>query len=184
MEVNNQETIFKRIKTTEDLKRLYHINYIAPCDARHTDFQDNSIDFSSSTFALEHIPPDDILLLLQETYRILKPGGILSMRIDYKDHWAYFDQSISAYNFLKYSKKEWNKYNPSLHYQSRMRHSDYIRLIEKSGFNVVKEEVDLPSREQEADLQALKIHSDYSGYHFEDLKILSSKLVLSKEIKN
>jgi SAM-dependent methyltransferase len=118
---------------------------------------------------------------LKETHRLLKPGGILSMRIDYKDHWSYFDNSIGPYNFLVYSKKKWKRYNPSLHYQNRMRHSDYLRIIKEVGFTLVKEDLDIPSIQLERRLRQLKIHSDFKSYSFDDLKILSSELVLIKE---
>ena len=73
----------------------YKLNYIAPKDTRETGFNENYFDFISSTVTLEHIPKKNILLILKECYRILNRGGILSMIIDYQDHWSYFDKKIN-----------------------------------------------------------------------------------------
>lgn len=92
----------------EDLKSRFGISYISPLDARNTGLPAESFDFISSTNTLEHIPVPDILLILAECRRLLKPGGIISSIIDLQDHYSYFDRSISCYNFLKFSDTVWN----------------------------------------------------------------------------
>ena len=78
------------------------ITYRAPCDARATGLADASVDYITSTSTLEHIPEADIRLILRESRRILRPDGVLSMLIDYQDHYSYADSTNSAYNFLQY----------------------------------------------------------------------------------
>lgn len=162
------------------LQSKYGLKYFAPLDARATGFPDETFDFMSSTVTMEHIPKDDILKILIECYRILKSGGILSMTIDYQDHWSYFDKSISIYNFLKYSSSEWSKYNPPLHFQNRLRHSDYKTLISRSGFTVVSEAPRMPTQENLAALTALKINKEFANYEIEDLAIRGVEIVLTK----
>jgi SAM-dependent methyltransferase len=158
----------------------YKLNYYAPKDARETGFDDNHFDFISSSVTLEHIPKNDILLILKECYRILNKGGILSMTIDYQDHWSYFDKSISIYNYLKYSSREWKKYNPSLHYQNRMRHSDYLSLISQTDFKIVKEVPRKPDEIDKETLGKLEIAEEFKNYNFDDLAIRGSEIVLIK----
>lgn len=172
--VNNNNNIF------DFLTDKYKLNYIAPKDARETGFNENNFDFISSSVTLEHIPKKDILLILKECHRILKKGGILSVTIDYKDHWSYFDKNISIYNYLKYSSKEWKKYNPSLHYQNRLRHSDYLDLISKTEFKIVKEAPKLPSDMDKIALEKLEISKEFKNYDFDDLAIRGSEIVLIK----
>jgi SAM-dependent methyltransferase len=117
------------------------ITYRAPCDARATGFDDASVDYITSTSTLEHIPADDIRLILRESRRILRPDGRMSMLIDYQDHYSYADSSISAYNFLRFEEREWARWNPSLQYQNRLRHSDYLEMFESDGFEVIDEEI-------------------------------------------
>jgi SAM-dependent methyltransferase len=116
------------------------VAYRAPCDARATGLADASVDYITSTSTLEHIPADDIRLILRESRRILRPEGRMSMLIDYQDHYSYADSSISAYNFLRYDDREWARWNPSLQYQNRLRHSDYLAVFEAEGFDVVDAE--------------------------------------------
>lgn len=123
----------------------YGIFYRAPFDAASTDFPGSSIDACISTDTLEHIPEENVVSILQEVWRILRPGGILSCKIDYSDHYSHTDKSISSLNFLRYSPVEWEKFNHSNHYQSRLRHNDYKKIFMKIGFQVIE---DLPYFDQ------------------------------------
>jgi SAM-dependent methyltransferase len=156
------------------------LHYLAPVDARNTGFMKNYFDFASSTSTLEHIPKEDLVKILEESYRILKKGGILSVRIDYKDHWSYFDKKITIYNYLKYSEKKWRKYNPPLHFQNRLRHSDYLQIISDIGFKVVKEETILPTKEEKEILRKLDLATMYRRYDPDDLGIKESVITLLK----
>jgi SAM-dependent methyltransferase len=162
------------------LKREFNLTYLAPMDARKTDFEDNFFDLISSTVVLEHIPQYDILAILNECYRILNTGGVLSLRIDYQDHYSYFDSSVSIYNFLQYTDKEWNKYNPSLHYQNRLRHSDYLELIAQTGFKIVKDVPRKPTHEHMQALGKVKLSEKFAHKHMDDLAVPGSEIVLIK----
>lgn len=162
------------------LKEGFGVRYFAPLDARDTGFSSGKFDFMSSTFTMEHVPRKDVRPILDECYRLLNYGGILSMCIDYQDHWSYFDKSISAYNYLTYSAAEWEKLNPSLHFQNRMRHSDYMRIIAKTGFEVVEEVPWLASVEDRETLSQLPLHSDYMHYKLNDLGMRACEIVLRK----
>ena len=174
MSLNNRITI-KKI-----LKENFNIDYIAPFDTSNTKYPDSSMDFISSTSTFEHIPREDIIPILRESYRILKCGGVFSMIIDYKDHWSYFDKNISPYNFLKFTEREWGKYNPSLNYQNRMRHKDYIEIINNSDFEIVEDTVIEPDNKEKNALHKMNISSDFQKYNFNELQTKGSKIVLRK----
>ncbi len=165
----------------EVLHDYFGINYTAPADARDTCFKEGVHDLIVSNVTFEHIPKDDIVAILNECYRVLKPGGILSARIDYQDHWSYFDSNLSVYEFLKYSSAKWKIYNPSLHYQNRLRHKDYIEIISKTDFEVLEDNVDMPSSEGIQALKSMKI-DDYflNNYSFDELAVRRSWMVLRK----
>jgi hypothetical protein len=61
------------------------------------------------------------------------------MRIDYEDHYGYTDPNVSPYQFLYYSERDWAKYSPPLHYQNRLRHSDYERIFASLAFEVLEQ---------------------------------------------
>ena len=122
--------------TTDTLQQEFQIEYRSPVDAAHTDIAADSIDIIFSNNVLEHVPLSSILPIFQECCRTLKPGGLCDFVIDYQDHWSYFDRSIGIYNFLHYDESNWRKWNPSLHFQNRLRHCDFTNLIETSGLSI------------------------------------------------
>lgn len=74
----------------EFLEQSKDFHYYAPKDARDTGFERDYFDFVSSTEVFEHVPEKDLYNILSETYNILKLGGIFILKIDYRDHWAFF----------------------------------------------------------------------------------------------
>jgi len=162
------------------LRSNFGIEYLAPCDARHTGLASGSIDYITSTYTLEHIPSETIRDILGECRRLLRQGGIMSFLVDYQDHYCYFDSNISAYNFLQYSDRVWSRYNPSLHYQNRLRHRDYLELYRDAGFIVLHEQ----RREGEAAdhevLGRLPLDTRFQTYPREELAVRSAWVVLQK----
>ena len=128
------------ISCLDELSR-YGIEYRAPYDASKTDFSEKSLSACISTNTLEHIPKESITKIFSELFRILKEDGIVSARIDYSDHYAHTDKSISKLNYLKFNERSWKRYNHDCHYQNRLRHYDYVEIFKKCGFLVIEEEL-------------------------------------------
>ena len=126
------------IRSEKDLEK-YGIFYKAPADAKCTGLDHGSIDACISTNTLEHIPPKELEKIFSEIYRLLKTGGICSIKIDYSDHYSHTDQSISKLNFLRYSQIEWERFNHSNHYQNRLRHNDFLNLFRSLNFEIIEE---------------------------------------------
>jgi SAM-dependent methyltransferase len=163
------------------LLREYGIRYVAPCDARQTGLEQGSVDFVTSTNTLEHVPGEDILALLKECRRLLKDDGLVSLQIDYQDHYSYFDKRISAYNYLRFNDDLWRKlYSPSLHYQNRLRHSDYRRLMVEAGFVLLEETTLEASSEELSALETMRLAPRFLRYDTQDLAIKKGYFVLGK----
>lgn len=159
------------------------IDYRAPCDPGQTGLPDQSVDCITSTSTLEHIPEKGIRKIARECHRILRADGIMSMLIDYDDHYSYFDQNISPYNYLQYSDRVWRLFNPSLQYQNRLRHRDYVELFQAEGFDVSEDQHSIPT---EADLDALShipLSNRFRIYCAGDLAVHSGLLVLRKRLE-
>ncbi|MDA9728677.1 class I SAM-dependent methyltransferase [Prochlorococcus sp. AH-736-N17] len=139
LEIENFRSRVK-IKNFKDLED-YGIYYIAPYDATKIHLSDKSIDACISTNTLEHIPKFDIISIFSELYKKLKDEGIVSLIIDYSDHYAHTDNNISLLNFLMFSHHQWKRYNHEIHFQNRLRHYEYIDIFEKIGFRVIKEDL-------------------------------------------
>lgn len=168
-------------KAIEQLKAWYGIEYQAPADARHTTIATESVDYVTSTNTLEHIPDQDIAKVLHECHRILRSDGMISCRIDYQDHYSYFDKSISAYNFLQYSEKAWNKYNPSLHFQNRLRHADYLRIFSETGWNVLHEQTCPISPEDLRTIAQIPLDDRFQHYDTQELAARYSLVLTQKK---
>jgi SAM-dependent methyltransferase len=167
----------RSLRSTDELRTAFGIEYRAPTDARATGLPAGSVDFVSSTNVLEHIPEPHVEPILAECRRLLAPAGVLSCRVDLKDHYSYFDASISAYNFLRFPDDRWRLANSSLHYQNRLRASDYRRLLDEAGFELVADEAMEPT---EADLELLAelpLAPRFRSYTLRDLGVKALALV-------
>jgi len=150
----------------EILKKYFKIDDFAPLDVRKTNLESSSIDFILSNATPEHIPQIHIKNILIECHRILKAGGIMSNAIDYRDHWSFFDNNISIYNYLQYSEKKWKRYNHSIMYQNRMRHKEYLEIIKEVGFEVVKEKTNYSDDKEFNKLKRIKFKPTFQKQFF------------------
>jgi len=155
----------------DELEPRFGIRYLAPCDARDTGLDEGSIDFASSTDTCEHIPEADLGAIFRETRRLLRPGAAFSCRIDLQDHYAYFDRSLSRYNFLRFSDRTWRLVNSPLHFQNRLRSSDYLRLVREAGLELVVERPSGPGDEGRTELRSLPLAERFCGYAEDDLGV-------------
>lgn len=154
------------------------IDFQAPSDARATGLPAGSIDYVTSTSTLEHIPPDDIRAIYRECHRLLGPDGLMSSLIDYRDHYAYFDPSVSVYDFLQHPERRWRRYNPSLHHQNRLRHDDHVALATEAGFDVVAVDLDAPTEADRAALDALVLAEPWASMPRQAVAVPGAHLVL------
>jgi hypothetical protein len=174
-----QRTVRPRGRWEADLQEFYGIEYRAPADASHTDLPDGCIDAIVTTSVLEHIPEPEILRLLEECRRLMHQSSVMSHAIEYSDHYSHSDPSIGPYNFLKFSDDEWERFNPGLHFQNRMRHCDYRTLFQDSGFQVVWESHDHDERAAEL-IAGLRLAERFQGRAVQELLPVSGHYVLKK----
>ena len=172
----------RNVAALGDLLPEYGIAWLAPVSASSTGLPSNSFDFISNTLTFEHIPEGAVADIFAECFRILKPDGLMSCYIDLKDHYACFDKSISIYNFLKYSDVTWSIINSSIHFQNRLRFSDYIKMIEsKTKFMILKVEKEEPDEADISALRSLRLRGRYEvNYSMEDLGVKAVWFVLRK----
>ncbi|MGV7215892.1 class I SAM-dependent methyltransferase [Bradyrhizobium sp. UFLA05-112] len=115
-----------------DELRSFGIDYRAP---HHVSSADSEVDCTCSHEVLEHVPADQLKPLLSGLRAVTK--GLTIHSIDYSDHYARSDESVSRFNFLRYSDTEWRPFNSGKQYVNRLRHSDYVRLFEEAGFTIL-----------------------------------------------
>ncbi len=148
-------------------------------DARTTKFENNTFHLISSNNTFEHIYPDVLKDILKEFKRIIKPSGIMSHFIDMSDHFSHLDNTISNFNFLKYSDKAWNIIDNSIQPQNRLRFKDYLEMYHDLELNVVETKTINGNLE---DLKNLKLSQKFRAYTREQLAITHGYIV-SKSLK-
>jgi SAM-dependent methyltransferase len=162
------------------LKERYGIEYKAPCDARETGLPTASIDCITSTDTLEHIPLPSLRAILKECHRLLRDDGVMSFQIDYQDHYSYFDSRISVYNFLQYSDRAWAFFSPPLQYQNRLRHRDYLGLLDEAGFDILEERRQDGTESDSRIIERLPLDQRFKRYSLSELAVHKAILVARK----
>lgn len=155
-------------KNLGDLLSRSRIQYFAPADGRATGLESNSIDLVYSNSVLEHVPREVIRGLMEESFRVLKPGGLAMHNVGCNDHYAFFDKSISFVNFLQYGEREWRLWNNPIQYQNRLRAPELVSLATGAGFEVIKIATNIRPGTLEA-LAKLRIDPQFDCFSREDV---------------
>lgn len=162
------------------LLRSFGIDYRAPSDARSTGLAGGSIDLVTSTDVMEHVPVADIPAILAECRRILAPDGLMRIRIDYQDHYWYFDANLTPYNFLRFSAGRWRRFNPGLHYQNRIRHAEFVALIERSGLSILEDAHPDPTAQDLELLGRVPLHAAYRAVSAPEIAVRYANFTLAR----
>lgn len=143
-------------------------------DARQLDDENDQFDLVHSNNVFEHVYPQVLKEILVEFKRVLKPAGLMSHFIDMSDHFAHLDQSITIYNFLRYSESAWKRIDNSVQPQNRWRLGDYEKLYRQLNFEIIVREARAGDPEA---LQNIKVAAPYTTWSAKDLAISHVHLV-------
>lgn len=129
-------------------------------DAAHTHFKDGHFDFCYSVNVFEHIAEAALPGISQEISRITKAGGGAYHAIGVYDHFQHVDTSLSKFNYLRFSRKQWRLIDNEIQPQNRLRISYFRTLFEGHQWQVLEEifQEALPE-----DLAKMKLHPDWEG---------------------
>jgi hypothetical protein len=147
--------------------------HVVVADAQKTPISSDSIVFFVSSGVLEYIPRTVLQGILKEFNRIGRRGAVMSHRLNLVDQYSYFDPSITAFNFLRFTEEQWRRRNSPLIWQNRLRISDYRRLLTEAGFELVREE---STSGKPDDLLRVPLAPEFGHYSREDLLVLHSFL--------
>jgi SAM-dependent methyltransferase len=125
------------IETLEELLARCRATYATSGLESLRELPDESIDLSWSQAVLEHVRRDELLPVLRELRRVLRPGGVSSHTIDLRDHLA------DGLNHLRFSRRVWESevMAGAGFYTNRVRFSEFLRLFEEAGFAVETSDV-------------------------------------------
>ena len=139
------------------------------CDVRTSGLPPGSVDLIVSNNTLEHIPLDELQAIMAEFRRVARPAAVMDHFVDMSDHYAHFDHTITEFNYLRYSDRIWRIFNNPLQYQNRLRVSDFRRMIEDAGFQVIAEEAEQGSAHE---LDRIRLDASFRRYPSEELRVL------------
>jgi hypothetical protein len=140
-------------------------------DAQQIPLTDSTIDFFVSSGVLEYVPKLAVSRVLKEFRRVAAPGAMMSHRLNLVDQYSYFDKSITAFNFLQFTEREWSRRDSPLISQNRLRIGDYRKHFREAGFEIIREE-NVHGAQQ--DLEKIKLAPEFQQMPREDLLVLHS----------
>jgi len=138
------------------------------------EIQTNSIDLVFSQAVLEHVKKMEFEALINETFRVLRPGGKASHVIDLKDHLG------GSLNNLRFSEKLWESefFSRSGFYTNRLRLPEIKTIIEKTGFVLLQ--LDLTNYDH-LPLPRKKMAPYFQRFSEFDLKVSGCRILLVKQ---
>jgi len=135
-------------------------------DARNLPFDNETFDLIHSNNTLEHIYENILNDILAEFKRVQKKNGFQSHFIDMSDHFAHADESITIYNYLQFSEKQWKRIDNSVQPQNRLRINQYRDVFVKNSMKIILEESRPGNLE---DLKKVKLSLPFSSFNETDL---------------
>lgn len=158
---------------------MANIDYRAPADASKSWLPRKSVDILYSNLVLEHIPVEPLKAIHLEARRILAPGGVCWHNIDYSDHYAATHSGLSEINFLRYSRRFWERVgNNDILYQNRLRRSAHLGLMQECGFEVLKCVDHHSPSAQVALATGFSAHPEFGALAEQDLLVSASRVVI------
>lgn len=117
----------------EDLLRACNTSFLEHGLASLRQVPAESCDFIFSEAVLEHVPLGEFDAVMGELHRILKPGGVATHRVDFRDHLG------GGWNNLRFSAGLWEApwfAQRSGFYTNRLRLSAMTERLQGAGFAV------------------------------------------------
>lgn len=156
-----------------DLLEKHNIVYMV-MDARKLYLPDASMDLITSNNTFEHIYPDILEGILEKLKLLCKKGGVMNHAIDLSDHFAHMDDSITIYNFLKFSDSAWKWIDNSVQPMNRMRIYEYENLYRKLNIPIA-ERIDREPLMN--DYRKVKVYKKFLTHSAEENAVSHSSLV-------
>jgi SAM-dependent methyltransferase len=127
----------ERVDSLPELLSLCQALYLVAGIESLRSLEGGSVDFLWSNAVLEHIRRAEVPALLSEMRRVLKPGGVSSHAVDFRDHLG------GALNNLRFSERTWESAGMarSGFYTNRIHFGEMLRLFNNAGFEAETAEV-------------------------------------------
>ena len=144
----------------------------------------NSVDLIFSRFVLEHVTPEDLKEMHKRFTKHYGSEVLILHMISPSDHRAFSDSSLSHYDFLRYSQKEWNRIQTKFDYHNRLRLPQYIEIFTEAGMEIIHLEHDFaePDTKKHNLFKQVPIHDDFKKFTEVELTAGSINILLRPKV--
>lgn len=167
--------IIKQILSADSFDTLYHqlgFQYIVNNSGSLKQLPEQSFDVIVSAGVLEHIKKDTTITLIQDFYRLLKPGGHSIHSINLNDHLYAYDRRTSPKEYLRFSDTIWKMFfQNDVQYFNRVQRSEWLNQFDIVGLKLIDEETEYSTT------GPLKIHRQFKQLDKSDIECASLKIV-------
>jgi SAM-dependent methyltransferase len=166
-----QETVFDSIELfLQSCRAKYYVDGLESLKK----LADSSVDFIWSHAVLEHIRVHEFSEFIVEMYRVLRPGGVASHRVDLQDHLS------GGLNNLRFSNSIWESdlMSESGFYTNRIRYQEMLDVFSEAGFENEVIEID---RWPELPLSKNLMNSQFQSIAIDELCVRAFSLVATKK---
>jgi cyclopropane fatty-acyl-phospholipid synthase-like methyltransferase len=171
--------VVDRVSTYDELYARLGFEYRIDPTGVHAALPDDHFDLIFSFDVLEHVNREDVLPLLRNTTRLLRPGGVQLHLIGIADHLTNYDSGMSWKNYIRYSDRAWKAFfENDVQYINRIQRSEWLAMFRTCGLRVLEE-----SR-MTCDVSRLKPSVDFSRFDRTDLECVVLTVALQKEPRN
>ena len=179
-EIERAQSLLRAIATVdsfEDLYKLLEFEYVVESSGSLKQFADNSLQLVVSGGVLEHVNREAVPLLLEETLRVLKPGGWALHSIDIEDHLSHYDRKASKKLYLAISEPTWTHlFENKVQYINRLQRGEWLALFKATGFELVDED------SWNVDIGQLKVARRYADMDRRDLECAVLRVLFRKPV--
>ncbi|HMC02089.1 MAG TPA: hypothetical protein VKN14_13715 [Flavobacteriaceae bacterium] len=170
-EILNKLDQISRQRSLDDILETCNIKYLTSYTLESIEKERSIFQYICSQVVFEHIRPNFLEELNKKTRLWLGEKGYSVHTVNFIDHFAnpgfFQDKSISEFNFLKHSDKNWNFWaGNSIAYTNRLSYLYYLNLFERNSLEVLEFIGENYRVKKELDIG--RIHNDVkSKYNFE-----------------
>ncbi len=177
-ELESRHAWLSAVTDGSQILRRAGIQYHAPADASMTGLSAGAVDLVFSNSVLEHVNETQLVSLMRESARLLSHSGLVLHSINCADHYAYFDRSISSNHYLRFTKRQWRRWNNKLLFQNRLRPKDFTDAAGAAGLRVTHT-IRTVRQDLLANLRSTPIAPEFA--HYSDDELCSTSITFSAQ---
>ena len=164
-----------KMQSFEELYELLGFEHVIVPDGQLDGFKSESLTSVFSMHVLEHVPTKYIQAVVDGMFRTMKPGHHTVHQIGIDDHLAHYDRRVSGKKYITFSNRTWAAFfENEVQYHNRLQPSDFRKIFERSGFELVQQE------DERTTIHDLAVSKDFRHYSEDDLACTISTVVFRK----